>query len=405
MSATSDPAPATFGARLMGILLAASIALAGLYAVLTAYAPELRDGQDGGGHALSNSAVGFSGIVALAQATGMKATLGKDSRSLPEGGLLVLTPGPGTDPKKVDALIDARRGQPGVSPVLVILPKWVTGPVDRHRGWVEQAGVLPGPAAAASVARRFGIGVAAASSAACCVTATDRSITFPTPRLLRVLEDAKPTTVLAAPDGGEVMGWSRSDDVYVLADPDLLDNAGMRDPATARAALALLAKLGADRGGIVFDVTLNGYEHTHNIAKLAFEPPFLALTLCLLAAAALAGLQTAFRFGAPRATPRAIAFGKRALVDNAAELIRSAKREPAMAVRYGQLMLDAAAATRGAPPRLAPSELAAWLDRRATGDARFEQLAEAANAAKTRDEGLAAAQALYRWKEDVTHDG
>lgn len=74
MSETATAAPATFGARLMGILLAASIALAGLYAVLSAYAPEMRDGQDGGGHALSNSAVGFSGIVALARATGMKVT-------------------------------------------------------------------------------------------------------------------------------------------------------------------------------------------------------------------------------------------------------------------------------------------------------------------------------------------
>lgn len=335
----------------------------------------------------------------------MKTTLGRDARGLPAGGLLVLTPDPGTSPAKVTALIEARVAQRGASPVLIVLPKWATAPLDLHRGWVEQAGLIPGPVAATPVASRFRVGVKASNDRACCVTTPDRSIRFPTPHRLRVLDDAKPTTILAAPDGSEVMGWSQSDDVYVLADPDLLDNIGMRDPATARAALALLAKLGGDDpGGIVFDVTLNGYEHTHNIAKLAFETPFLALTLCLLAAAALAGLQTAFRFGAPRATPRAIAFGKRALVDNAAELIRSAKREPAMAVRYGPLMLDAAAAARGAPSGLTPSALAAWLDRRATGSEPYEALAEAAATAKTREEGLAAAQALHRWKEDVTHD-
>ena len=38
--------------------------------VLGAYAPDLRSGENGGTHALSNSATGFSGLVRLAQATG-----------------------------------------------------------------------------------------------------------------------------------------------------------------------------------------------------------------------------------------------------------------------------------------------------------------------------------------------
>ena len=38
--------------------------------VLGAYAPDLRSGRNGGAHALSNAATGFSGLVRLAEATG-----------------------------------------------------------------------------------------------------------------------------------------------------------------------------------------------------------------------------------------------------------------------------------------------------------------------------------------------
>lgn len=403
----------TFGARLTGILIAASIALAGLFAVLTAYAPEMRDGQDGGGHALSNAATGFSGIVRLAQATGLRVSIGKDARLAPEGGLLVLTPDAGSDPAKVADLVRERNAQDGASPVLIVLPKWQTGPLRLHRGWVESIGAIPGGFAARPVARVADITIFDTARTGCCVTSAaargeagppgSSAIRFSTPGSLRQLRGPGLEVALQAPDGGAAMLWSRSRDVYILADPDLLDNRGMRDQANAAAAVALLRALGGDRG-LTFDVTLNGYGRTHNLARLAFEPPFLAMTLCLLAAAVLAGMQTVFRFGTPRATPRAIAFGKRALVDNVAELIRSARREPAMARRYAQLVLETAGATRGAPPGLKPAALAQWLDKRATGPARFADLAEAAERAKTRDETTAAARALHAWQEDVTHD-
>ena len=38
--------------------------------VLGAYAPDLRSGKNGGAHALSNAATGFSGLVRLAEKTG-----------------------------------------------------------------------------------------------------------------------------------------------------------------------------------------------------------------------------------------------------------------------------------------------------------------------------------------------
>src|SRR5206468_8810083 len=43
--------------------------------ILGAYAPDLRSGRNGGGHGLSNAAVGFSGLVRLADETGRKPTI------------------------------------------------------------------------------------------------------------------------------------------------------------------------------------------------------------------------------------------------------------------------------------------------------------------------------------------
>ncbi len=83
---------------------------------------------------------------------------------------------------------------------------------------------------------------------------------------------------------------------------------------------------------MIFDVTLNGYKLERNPLRLMFDPPFLAVTLCFAAALALAGLQTAFRFGPVRRPSRVFALGKEALTDNSAQLIRLAGREG----RHGQ---------------------------------------------------------------------
>jgi hypothetical protein len=73
-------------------------------------------------------------------------------------------------------------------------------------------------------------------------------------------------------------------------------------------------------------MTLNGHARSSNLLTLAFTPPFLATTLCLLLAAALVGWRAFVRVGLPRKQGRAIAFGKTALVANAAGLMRRTRR-------------------------------------------------------------------------------
>jgi hypothetical protein len=134
--------------------------------------------------------------------------------------------------------------------------------------------------------------------------------------------------------------------------------------------------------------------------KLAFDPPFLAVTLIIFAAGLLAGWQALLRFGPVGRRERAIAFGKAALVDNSAALIRKARRESHLGNRYVDVIRDRAVALFRLPTTLDAQTLDARLEelnpRRS-----FAATAAAAADARRRDELLGAAQSLNQWIEEV----
>lgn len=65
----------------------------------------------------------------------------------------------------------------------------------------------------------------------------------------------------------------------------------------------MIAMLEPAKGAVMFDLTLHGVGQKYDLAKLLLEPPFLALTLSVLAAAVLAFLHGLGRFGPPRSRP------------------------------------------------------------------------------------------------------
>ena len=133
-----------------------------------------------------------------------------------------------------------------------------------------------------------------------------------------------------------------------------------------------------------------------------FEPPFLAMTVALLVAALLAGLYGVGRFGPARRPVRAIPFGKAALVENSAGLVRQAGREVRLGGTYADLVRDEAARAGAAPSHLQGEALEAYLDRFAKpGETPFRPLAAAVRDAGDRAGLLAAARALFAWKKDM----
>jgi hypothetical protein len=370
--------------------------------VLGAYAPDFRPQRSGGGHALSNAAIGFSGIARLAEATGRNPAILRDDRALDDADLLVATPDHGwIDVSKV---LGQRRG----SPTLFVLPKWQVAADPKHAGWVRRQGLLPrwDPEQVLAPGIRIKVSRHPSGGAPLVVApGMPDDWRFTAPRPLQVLRQdgtAALRPLLTDGRGGIVVAEVEGRSIYLLADPDLLDNRGLADAGNARAALAMLDWMNVGNAqGINFDVTLNGFGHSRSPLRLAFEPPFLAATLAIGVALLLAGAHALGRFGSPRPRERALAFGKRALVDNAAALIRKAGREGRMGDRYAGVLRERARARFGVPARLAGPAVDAYLDR-LPGRAPFTRLAAAAAEAQDPRTLLDAARALHQWQERET---
>lgn len=196
-----------------------------------------------------------------------------------------------------------------------------------------------------------------------------------------------------------------ADNVFLLSDPDLVNTQGLKSLATARVAVGLISDLRVGQGPVLFDVTLDGYGRGQSLLKLAFEPPFLAATLCLAAVALLMGLHAVNRFGAPRESGRALALGKEALAESSAGLIRMARRETHMAAGYLDLCRAQVAEALGAE-RLSAADLDALLDRQGEriGAGRLSDIAAETRAPKDRAALLAAAVRLYQWRVEMTRE-
>ncbi len=393
-----DHDAATFRPLTVILMLVIGVLTFGATLVLGAYAPDMRPARNGGTHAESTGATGFAGLYRLAEATGRTPRVIRDTAGYDTDDLVILSPPDGTT--DVGEALRER----GDRPTLMILPKWTTKPDPRVTGWVRAVSRAPNAVPEGVLAPGTKLKVLRVRGGGRLTTATEMYegktvATFVAPPVLQTISGANLRPVITDHAGRIVLGELGSRDFYVLADPDLLANMTIDDPAAARAALAMLDYLGpAEPEGVAFDLMLNGLGRRPNPLKLAFEPPFLAMTLTLVAALVLAGLHAFGRFGAAQAGVRAIAFGKTALVDNTAALVRKARREAAMGPRYAAVVRDRARAAFGVPARLTPDAADAVLDgidRRAT----FSVLAADLTTADHPHDMLAAAQALHDWQQ------
>ncbi|MBV8687249.1 MAG: hypothetical protein JOZ90_01505 [Alphaproteobacteria bacterium] len=382
----------------MIVLLAVGVLAFVAMLVLGAYAPDLRSGRNGGSHALSNAATGFSGLVALARATGRNPQVVRDPSMLDAEDLVVLTPETGATE------LGEVLGRRSAKPTLIVMPKWNTAADSKHAGWVRVEGLRPpfdpertlAPSHPLRVERRKGQGRPLRTVD----PDAPAELRFSAPGALQTIGSKELKPIVTDPDGRIVVAQVGDEPLYLLADPDLLSNHGIGDLRQAAAALALLDFLNSTGArSILFDVTLNGLGRSRSPLKLAFDPPFLATTLAIAAALLLAGVHAAARFGAPRRPERALAFGKAALIDNTAALVRKARRQAALGSRYADVIRERAARVFSAPPRLKDKALDAYLDQIGTSG-RFSDLAAAAGEARHKDDLLAAARRLHRWQRE-----
>ena len=400
MSETARENP--FNAKLVAGLIAAGLAAFAALVLLLAFGSRIGPIHDARAPALSVAGTGFKGLVSLVGHFHETRQIG-GTEDLATDDLLVLALDLRARPDDVQRLLELRRDRA----TLIILPKWLTMADPDHRGWVRVLGPGAGPAGAELIGGKATLRLSPGPAPGQQAAGRDflEGLAVPVPDHPQTIsgEELHPLVTLA--DGEALVARMGVQPHYVAADPDLFDNYGLRDPARAGAALALIDALNSRaEGAVAFDLTVYGLadDSAPSLLRTLLEPPFLAMTLALIAAALLAGLHGAFRFGQARREERAIAFGKAALVENSAGLIRIAKREPRLGGAYAEVVRQDAARLTAAPLQLQGDALDAYLDRLSRGDEPpFSALAARLAAARDKNELVAAARALFSWKKDI----
>ena len=390
------------------VVLSGALAFLG-FLFLMAYAPQMKARGAAGPLPLSKSAVGFYGLYKLSESTGRLTQLASSKDRWNATGFMIVTIAADTDPEKLRELVEARR-KTGLTKTLYILPKYMTLPMLTKPGWVQNMGTMDGyPPRLLSVFGRIAFATATSSEGnhirGVEGSGTD-GVAVAAPKTLIYIERGM-TPMLVDDEDRIVLGRVDRDDQvseFILADPDIVSNQGLKSPQTARAALALIDSMRKDTDdSVAFDMVLN-QQGSRNLLQLMFEPPFLALTLAVLATALLLGIHAFARFGPPLAEPRAIPFGKRALADNAAILIGRAGAVKRLGDRYVAMIRESTAQALGAGA-LTPVAQENWLaGLPAAPTGNFAELAERARTASNSDAMRSAARALHDWRNEVVRD-
>ncbi|MGD9472860.1 MAG: DUF4350 domain-containing protein [Novosphingobium sp.] len=380
--------------------------------------------NDGGGHAGGKGLNGYAALAHLLEKEGYGVTLNRNDGALDSPGLLILTPPHEAKGDELDEIVTARRYQ---GPTIVILPKWRAYPLPdgtkgAKQGWV-QLGEAQSPGwegFADDVNVRIGAAdgwQAGPAEWGIAGSLPDRAqVQSGTGAgLVPLVRDPASGRVLAAfrADGGaspslaEMAGLadsataedSRTYPVVFVFEPDLLDNYGLAKAANADLAVELIgAVTDWEIGPVAFDLTQNGLGRAMNLLTLAFTPPFLAATLCLIIAGIVVGWRAFRRFGPPLAQGPAIALGKGQLVANSAGLIRRSGRLHLLGPPYAALMRRTIAARLGLKPQGDDASTDAAIDHalgtRGLSDTPFAALAARLASARKPHELLRAADAL-----------
>ncbi len=327
-------------------------------------------------HANSNALDGYSALVELLEKRGFAVELSREQTAREDyDTVLVLTPGMNTDPEVLQDAIAARRY---VGPTIVILPKWQSAPLPDNApaeagdDWVQLGDGFSGywfdavpdfePLELTTGTTRGwqGLGLAGDLPDEEVVQAITA---LPGKELFPLVTDTEGDLLAGywnrggyhpALAGAAGVSFSPGEEenqdsnlypLIVVAEPDLMNNYGMADMTRAMAAVSLVELAMEDYDmPVVFDLTMPGLGATENLLTLAFRPPFLAATLCLLAAMLLIGWRAFLRFGPPVAEAPAMAMGKTRLARNSAALVERAKRWRLLGAPYAALVAARTAA-------------------------------------------------------------
>lgn len=397
--------------------------------------------NNGGGHAGGRGLNGYAGLAAMLQADGVKVNRARSKDALKGAGLVILTPPADAKGDDIAAIINDRRY---IGPTMVIAPKWRAYPEKNNpkmrRGWTRLVGTespdwknyhddLSVSFSKTPAGGWRGTGAFAERRGA---LPDDRQVqSGEGPALESLIETSGGRTLAGyvVADGNNsvldrwigIVSRDRGNDgeiddsnedrafpVVLVFEPDLLNNWGLATRETGLMARRLVfAASGVDHPATAtFDLTLNGLGASRNLLTLAFEPPFLAATLCFAMALFAAGWRSFNRFGPARQTQREIPLGKTVLVRNTAGLIRRAGRMRLVAGPYAdasrERLVLALGLPRGRPVEETEAAIDRMQERQDTSGSRYSELAAQLRAARSSADVVQRAVALQHVEKDLT---
>ncbi len=203
--------------------------------------------------------------------------------------------------------------------------------------------------------------------------------------------------------------------IWVLSDPDIIENHGLLQGANASFALnminALLAEADAD-GPIVFDETVHGFSSTPSSPlQIMVKFPFGIVTGLAAIAIILLLWAATGRFGAPRTEQSALNFGKTGLIANSARLIERAGHQAMALQRYLRMTVRDVATQLHAPAANEETQTLSWLDHigksRGADQSCSEIISRAdgiePHSARALNRLFACVRDIHTWKREVLH--
>lgn len=198
--------------------------------------------------------------------------------------------------------------------------------------------------------------------------------------------------------------------IYLVSDPDLLNNQVLSDPRRVVAALAILDTLSPPtakkKPSVVFNLTFNNLSFDHDLLHALSRPPYIGVPLSILFIG-LALMWASFsRFGPPEAEEQGAALGRgvRVLADNAARLMAISLKEAKLGPAYAQMVRDEVLRARGHRQlgiNESPDDLADRIGRLYGASESYTALRSRASNLLTVHQLIDVVQKLHAWKTEI----
>jgi len=309
-----------------------------------------------GSDSFSRSAIGHRAFMRVLDEWGYDTLASRhaSAEKVGAGDLLVLAEpqsGAAKSPVPLSRMIDSVTERGGVT--LVVLPKWEGNPMEGKPAWIQSVSMRPvrepGRVLAAVLAQGFltdciGRGPVESAWRSKLAGVSGLHLVFPQ----FILHDCADLSSVVENDEGILIATSYDRDVVVIADPDLVNNAGLGKGSNALVVSQLFDRTLEPRN-VVFDESAHGHGRPDSAWARFVEFPLVLVLFHLVGFLLVVVWAGWMRFGKPEPVPSRVGEGKQTLLDNTARLLHAGGHWGYSTKRYAAMIVREVAQVYGVP--------------------------------------------------------